>query len=318
MLIFFALAFAQMQLRAAWQLGMHGPWVGDSAIGEARLVSAVMERRSAGVTTWSEFRLAPGWKIYWRTPGEAGLPPQLELQLASGHAVTNDMHWPVPKRFDAFGFDNFGYANKVILPVTLRGHPKGVPVQIIGQIEALVCADICVPLNGEIGLTIPEGPATASRHAMEIARYKARIPRGGASPIKVEAIWQDGNNLRVQFDANGPVVDDIFVEGAPGIAFKKPVYASGVASIAFEGKLDTPLTGQMLDLTIVAGQMFVSGSHVVVNEGPLSGSLSDAVTGRAFENGSMWAIAAIAFLGGLILNLMPCVLPVLAIKLAAI
>ena len=301
-LAFFTLAFAQMPVRADLAMrDVTGPWVGDSAIGEVRLVSAVtgtadLQELPLGL----EFRLAPGWKIYWRTPGEAGLPPKLELQLASGHAVTNDIHWPVPKRFDAFGFDNFGYDNKVILPITLRGHPKGAAVQIIGQMEALACADICVPLTGKIGLTIADGPATASRHAIEIARYKARIPRSGvASPIQVETIWQDGNNLHVQFAANGPVVDDIFVEGAPGIAFKKPVYASGVANIAFEGKLDGPLTGQMLDLTIVAGQMFVTSRHIVTKEGSVSGSLFDAVTGLTFGNGGLWAIAAFAFLGGL-------------------
>ena len=209
MLIFFALAFAQMPVRADLATkDAAGPWVGDPAIGEARLVSAVtgtgdLQELPLGL----EFRLAPGWKIYWRTPGEAGLPPRLELQLASGHAVTNDIHWPVPKRFDAFGFDNFGYDNKVILPITLRGHPKGAAVQIIGQMEALACADICVPFTGKIGLTIADGPATASRHAMEIARYRAKIPRSsGASPIQVEAIWQDGNKLQVKFDANGPVI----------------------------------------------------------------------------------------------------------------
>ena len=188
MLIFFALAFVQMPLRADLAIGdTAGPWVGDPAIGEARLVSAVtgtgdLQELPLGL----EFRLAPGWKIYWRTPGEAGLPPRLELQLASGHAVTNDIHWPVPKRFDAFGFDNFGYDNKVILPITLRGHPKGAAVQIIGQMEALACADICVPFNGKIGLSIVDGPATASSHAMEIARYRAKIPRNsGASPFRL-------------------------------------------------------------------------------------------------------------------------------------
>ena len=321
MLVFFAFAFAQMPVRADLAVSnVAGPWVGDPAIGEARLVSAVtgtadLQELPLGL----EFRLAPGWKIYWRTPGEAGLPPKLELQLASGHSVDNDIQWPVPKRFDAFGFDNFGYANKVILPVTLRGHPKGAPVQIIGRVEALACSDICVPLTGEIGLTIADGPATASRHAMEIARYKARIPRsGGVLPIQVETIWQDGDNLSVQFAANGPVVDDIFVEGAPGIAFKKPVYARGVASIALEGKMDAPLTGQTLDLTIVAGQMFVTSRHMVAKVGSVSGNLSHEVTGLDFEHAGVWAIAAFAFLGGLILNLMPCVLPVLAIKIATI
>ena len=105
MLAFFTLAFAQMPVRADFAImDATGPWVGDSTVGEARLVSAVtgtadLQELPLGL----EFRLAPGWKIYWRTPGEAGLPPQLELQLASGHAVANDMHWPVPNRFDAFG-----------------------------------------------------------------------------------------------------------------------------------------------------------------------------------------------------------------------
>ena len=67
----------------------------------------------------------------------------------------------------------------------------------------------------EDGLSIVDGPATASPHAMEIARYRAKIPRNSvASPIQVEAIWQDGNKLQVKFDANSPVIDDIFVEGA--------------------------------------------------------------------------------------------------------
>ena len=202
MLVFFALAFAQMPARADLSIRQAaGPWVGDPAIGEARLVSAVTGTADLlELPLGLEFRLAPGWKIYWRTPGEAGLPPQLELKLASGRSLTHDIHWPVPKRFNSFGFDNFGYENKVILPITVRGHPKGAAVQIIGQIEALACADICVPLTGEIGLTIAGGPATASPYAMEIARYRAKIPRNsGASPIKVEMIWQDGNNLRVQF-----------------------------------------------------------------------------------------------------------------------
>jgi suppressor for copper-sensitivity B len=321
MLIFYALAFVQMPLRADLASGdAAGPWVGDPAIGEARLVSAVtgtgdLRELPLGL----EFRLAPGWKIYWRTPGEAGLPPKLELQLASGHAVTNDIHWPVPKRFDAFGFDNFGYDNKVILPITLKGHPKGAAVQIIGQMEALACADICVPFTGEIGLSIVDGPATASPHAMEIARYRAKIPRNsGTSPIQVEAIWQDGNKLQVKFDANSPVIDDIFVEGAPSIAFKKPFYANGLASIDLAGKLDAPLSGQVLDLTIVADQFFVTSRHIVAQAEPVPDTLSDIAPSLAFKNSGMWAIAAFAFLGGLILNLMPCVLPVLAIKLAAI
>ena len=62
-----------------------------------------------------EFRLAPGWKIYWRSPNDTGLPPKIELKSIEGKVLTTLINWPVPKRFNSFGFDNFGYDNEVIL-----------------------------------------------------------------------------------------------------------------------------------------------------------------------------------------------------------
>ena len=84
-------------------------WDGDPQIGEARLISAVsatgdLDTLPPGV----EFTLASGWKIYWRTPGEAGLAPVLDLSTSSTPDLVGTIKWPLPKRFDAFGFDNFG------------------------------------------------------------------------------------------------------------------------------------------------------------------------------------------------------------------
>ena len=161
-----------------------GPWVGDPAIGEARLVSAVtgtgdLRELPLGL----EFRLAPGWKIYWRTPAK-GLPPKL-VQLA--------MVTPLPMTYTGRCQNGLMRLDLIILAmqqgysaITLKGHPKGAAVQIIGQWN-MACADICVPFTGKIGLSIVDGSATASPHAMEIARYRSKIPRNsGTSPIQVE------------------------------------------------------------------------------------------------------------------------------------
>ena len=311
----FLMAFAQMPARAELAMDLAtGPWVGDPEIGEVRLISAVtgtgvLDELPLGL----EFRLAPGWKIYWRTPGEAGLPPTLDLQLTNDGAIEHQIAWPAPKRFNAFGFDNYGYENMVILPVTVRGHPKGEAIQIIGQVEALVCANICVPLAGEVELKIADGQATPSTQAMHLARYKAKIPRSGdVSVIVVEKIWQDGTNLNIQFAKGSPLVDEIFVEGVPGVAFKKPAYANGLATISLEGKLQKPLTGEKLDLTVIAGNISVTNRYTV------SSVDADPLPSPAINSDGILAIVAFAFLGGLILNLMPCVLPVLAIKLAKI
>jgi len=310
-------------LHAASQSNMAtGAWVGDPAYGEVRLVSAVsamgnLQELPLGL----EFRLAPGWKIYWRTPGEAGLPPTLDLQMANGAPLQSQIEWPVPKRFNAFGFDNFGYADAVILPVAVRGYDRGAALQIRGQIEALVCSDICVPLAGALRLDLADGPAEPSSMAMVIAQFAAKVPRIDAlSPIKIATAWQSGSQLKIGFAATSQPVTEIFVEGPAGIAFKQPVFANNIAVIDVEGDLKTPLAGQTVDLTVIAGDDFTTESIKVAKDAPLAGSFA-AGKPMPTDAGAMaqfWTVIGFAFLGGLILNLMPCVLPVLAIKLAAI
>jgi len=310
-------------LHAASQSNMAtGAWVGDPAYGEVRLVSAVsamgnLQELPLGL----EFRLAPGWKIYWRTPGEAGLPPTLDLQMANGAPLQSLIEWPVPKRFNAFGFDNFGYADAVILPVAVRGYDRGAALQIRGQIEALVCSDICVPLAGALRLDLADGPAEPSSMAMVIAQFAAKVPRINAlSPIKIATAWQSGSQLKIGFAATSQPVTEIFVEGPAGIAFKQPVFANNIAVIDVEGDLKTPLAGQTVDLTVIAGDDFTTQSIIVAKDAPLAGSFA-AGKPMPTDAGAMaqfWTVIGFAFLGGLILNLMPCVLPVLAIKLAAI
>ncbi len=310
-------------LHAASQSNMAtGAWVGDPAYGEVRLVSAVsamgnLQELPLGL----EFRLAPGWKIYWRTPGEAGLPPTLDLQMVNGAPLQSQIEWPVPKRFNAFGFDNFGYADAVILPVAVRGYDRGAALQIRGQIEALVCSDICVPLAGALRLDLADGPAEPSSMAMVIAQFAAKVPRIDApSPIKIATAWQSGSQLKIGFAATSQPVTEIFVEGPAGIAFKQPVFANNIAVIDVEGDLKTPLAGQTVDLTVIAGDDFTTQSIIVAKDAPLAGSFA-AGKPMPTDAGAMaqfWTVIGFAFLGGLILNLMPCVLPVLAIKLAAI
>jgi len=310
-------------LHAASQSNMAmGAWVGDPGYGEVRLVSAVsamgnLQELPLGL----EFRLAPGWKIYWRTPGEAGLPPTLDLQMANGAPLQSQIEWPVPKRFNAFGFDNFGYADAVILPVAVRGYDRGAALQIRGQIEALVCSDICVPLAGALRLDLADGPAEPSSMAMVIAQFAAKVPRINAlSPIKIATAWQSGSQLKIGFAATSQPVTEVFVEGPAGIAFKQPVFANNIAVIDVEGDLKTPLAGQTVDLTVIAGDDFTTQSIIVAKDAPLAGSFA-AGKPMPTDAGAMaqfWTVIGFAFLGGLILNLMPCVLPVLAIKLAAI
>ena len=300
-------------------------WVGDPAIGEARLVSAVTATGDLDTLPLGlEFTLAPGWKIYWRTPGEAGLAPVLDFSTSADPDLKGAFSWPLPQRFDAFGFDNFGYANNIILPVALTGFTKGGFLQLRAEMEALVCADICVPLAGQLALDLPNGAALPSAHAQAMAQFTAMVPRPAgpqgisASAPSIRIVDADIRNdgLFVAFGDGTPAVKDIFVEGVKNTTFKAPVaQEEGFFMAAVPAELPD-LNGQELTLTVSAPPE--QGEFpVVIGAAATSADKAPASSAKASVKSSVPIILA-ALLGGLILNLMPCVLPVLALKLTAV
>ena len=303
--LFFAFFFATCLPAAAY--GLSSNWVGDPSFGKARLISAVTARGDLDhLPLGMEFQLAPKWKIYWRTPGEAGLSPTIDL-LVDGDPVEGSIKWPVPKRFNAFGFDNYGYDNTVILPLDVSGFVASGPLQLSGQIDALVCADICVPLSGAVKMTIPAGPASPSADARAIAQAAALVPRqGGNKSLVPDHVWQVADALYMRFAAPFPI-DDIFIEGIEGVAFKRPRLDGTHAIIAIEAMSVPDLAGRDITATIVAGNAFIEKRFTV-----------NAVVPDLSASKPGWMVFVLALLGGLILNLMPCVLPVLAIKIGSV
>lgn len=300
-------------------------WIGDPSMAEMRLVSAVDGTgRLENIPLGLEFRMAPGWKIYWRTPGEAGLPPTITLDQNFNKALSARIAWPAPKRFNAFGFDNFGYAEHVVLPISLAGHISGTPLQLTADIEALVCADICVPLAGTLALDIADGATLPTIHTQMIAEYASAVPRPGSAPnINAQAIWHDSENLYVRFAALTAPIEDIFVEGIDGVAFKKPKMNGQTARIAMQGTLPENMIGMPVTLTVVGQPSragFGKGDVELAEARLFIGTASKVADSDAQTTASLTlgAILFTAFLGGLILNLMPCVLPVLAIKVTSI
>ena len=161
------------------------------------------------------------------------------------------------------------------MPVAVRGYDRGAALQISGQIEALVCSDICVPLAGALRLDLADGPAEPSSMAMAIAQFAAKVPRIDApSPIKIATAWQSGSQLKIGFAATSQPITEIFVEGPADIAFKQPVFASNIAVIDLASELRTPLAGQTVDLTVIAGDDFTTQSIMVEKDAPLARSFA--------------------------------------------
>jgi suppressor for copper-sensitivity B len=291
---------------------------------QVRLVSAVTATGDAAALRLGlQFKLEPGWKIYWRSPGDAGLPPRADW-AGSRNLGPVTVHWPAPERFELFGLDTFGYGDEVVLPLDAQVAERGQPVALRMAVDYLVCEKICIPYQAALKLDLPAGQAAPSEHAHLIDRYMARVPGDGrGAGLAIErATWDSGGEpaIAVTARATQPFEHpDVFVEGpvTAGVGFGKPdISLSDGGRLAvlrlparFESQAAAqkagPFVGKPVTLTLVDGSRAME-AHTVLEPG--------LPTPVPAPIGAL-AVLGIAVLGGLILNLMPCVLPVLSLKL---
>lgn len=243
-----------------------GAWV-DNQDSQIRLVSAQTAVGDAGsLSLGLQIRLAPGWKTYWRDPGDAGLPPRLDWS-GSRNVAAAEIAWPAPKRFTTFGLDSFGYGEEVVFPLTVRPQRSGQPVAARVMVDYMVCAEICVPASAELALDLPAGPAASTAHAVLIGDYLQRVPAKGPDRIEAVNVLTSGADQTLEVVVRGDVAyktPDMFVEapfpfrfGRPDVRLDQdgrrarlrlPVFASGTAQA---------LADQDLVLTLVDGDRAV-------------------------------------------------------------
>jgi suppressor for copper-sensitivity B len=315
---------------------------GAAASDWARNEQAALRLIAAGETVGNQgelrlgldFDMAEGWKIYWRSPGEAGYPPEVDWS-GSENLADATIHWPVPHRFELFGLQTFGYGKRVVLPVTARAQDPGEPVRLKAKVDYLTCADICVPRTAELALTLPPGAPEPAEHAHRINTYMAQVPgEGAAAGLSLRSVrLTDGPGLVIRARA-APAFDDpdAVIEGAEGYRFGKPEVRleDGGARARLrlpataEGTDPPGLAGQTVTLTLFDGERGLAreitlGEALADAGGPIAsaaGGGPDAGTPAGWR--ALAGMLGLAVLGGLILNLMPCVLPVLSLKLIAV
>ena len=300
---------------SAWaQDSASSPWT-SNAQSEVRLVSAVSGvGDAASIQLGLQFKIKPDWKIYWRSPGDAGLPPSVDW-TGSTNLAGADFAWPAPHRFSYGGLETVGYEGEVVLPIQVRLVAPAQPLVLHGKLDYLICAEICVPRHADLALTLPAGPAAASDNAHLIGRYLARVPGPGAlqglTLDSVTAIASD--TLEIVVSATPPLkAPDLFAERVDLMQFAKPKVRleAGGARAVFTLKSESEtgkgdIVAQPITLTMVDGDR---GMEVTSPVAAAAGAGSVGLLG----------MLGIALLGGLILNLMPCVLPILSLKLLAL
>jgi len=283
--------------------GAVGLVAATTATGEARTLEAGLA-----------FKLRPGWHIYWRTPGDAGYPPKIDWS-GSENLGAPVLSWPAPTRFVLAGLQNHGYAGEVVLPLAVPVTDPGRPVKLAASVDYLACDKLCVPLSARLELVLPTGPAEPSAAIHDIVRFKTLVPGDGARHgLTLAAVEAIGDSLRLTVTAAQPMErPDAFIE-APDIANfdqPKPTLSEGgrraVLTVpVVPGTRTGELAGASMTVTVVDGQHSLEATVT-----PVAGAAAPPTE----ETGvSFLAMLGVALVGGLILNLMPCVLPVLSIK----
>lgn len=312
-------ALLQGGVGGAWAAA--GPWA-ENDQGRLRLIAAGPQ--DLGL----QFQMAPGWKIYWRSPGDAGFPPNLDWS-GSENLAEASLSWPAPHRFSLFGLETFGYGDEVVLPIAIKPGQEGAAVALEAKVDYLTCSDICVPYSETVSLRLPPDMASGGPEAFLLERFSRQVPGDGISlgwELR-EAHLEGGNEAPVvvaRVVASAPFVEpDLIVEGPPAISYGRPEVALNTdgteATVRVPANLagyDGVLEGKMLTLTLVDGPRAMETRMVgrfEAEDGAAAGS-GEALVPAV----SILQILLYALLGGLILNLMPCVLPVLSLKLLSV
>ena len=275
-----------------------------------------------------QFRMKPGWKVYWRSPGDAGFPPQVDWTGSSNFAGA-EMAWPAPERFSVLNLETLGYKKEVVFPIAASVFEPGRAVALKARVRFLTCDDICVPYEANFALSLPAGADVNTPLSGTISEWRARVPsRGASAPLSIEQAEVAGAGsaqaLIVRVSGTEALKSpDVFVEGPADYGFAKPeiqIAATGNEALMRIGvqppnRPDARLAGETVTLTLVDGDRAVERELVLQRVAAVASG--GAAGGQAIGYGFL-AILGLALLGGLILNLMPCVLPVLSIKLLAV
>nr|WP_314438081.1 thioredoxin family protein [uncultured Brevundimonas sp.] len=283
-------------------------------------------------------KIAPGWHTYWRNPGDSGGPTTLDWTLPNG-VKAGAITWPLPERQRLLSLINYGYSGEVYLPVTIEvpaSARPGTSLPLIADALFLVCSDqMCVPVPMQLRLDLPvrEGtPPLDANHGAAVQAVLEAAPR----PAGIDASISLSNGVLTLSATGGPLAggkfsrahffpfeggiidhaaDQTGQRGADGLTLS---LAQG-GEIRAEG-LKGPISGVLAtdlgawEITANPGPALAGAS----GQGALSGEAGDGKASSALDAAAIVQAALFALIGGLILNLMPCVFPILAMKAASL
>jgi thiol:disulfide interchange protein len=264
-------------------------------------------------------RMAPGWHTYWKFSGDAGLPTEMKWKLPPGWKV-GDIQWPIPlKTIDPGDIETYGYENEVLLiqEITPPSKLDDSSAKLSTEANWLVCEKICIPGSATLQLDLPVASTSQPANTDVFARYRRLLPQNLAGPDVARADWSRvGSDLRLKITgetlAKYPAVDFFPLPEQETIVGHPAVQSRNNNEIVFR----IPLESAPKDLSSLAGLVVFSQQPNSDDRAAWQITNAPAVsTSRPAPARGIFTFLLFGFLGGLILNLMPCVLPVISLKI---
>jgi len=304
---------------------------------QARLLSqAAAARPGESVVLGLHMKIHPGWHTYWRNPGDSGIPTMLAWTLPEGYAA-GEIEWPVPERQPVGPLMNYGYSNEVTLPVRLTvpaGAMPGSVARIGVHATWLVCEKICIPEEATLSLDLPiaaAGRADPAHAALFRATLDA-LPKPSPWPATFKEAGKRIDLLLAAPDlTQGRLIDAYFFPysetalehvtpqpfeaGAEGLRLALTRGIGAGPEERFEGLLvlEERIDGGGARHAFVVEAARVAGAPAAAPALAAAGG-TGADGGAAEGQPGLLLALGLALLGGMVLNLMPCVFPVLSIK----
>ena len=323
-LVTLAIALVGMFMGAGFASASDTGWLENQShpAAKARLGTGQTDPAQKTIEGFLEVDLDQGWKTYWRSPGEGGIAPSIDWGQSTNISRV-EWHWPYPQQFSLLGLHTLGYQGDTVIPITMHVEDWTQPVHINAEFTLSSCTTICVLTEYPISLAFnPGGLVTSEEDMFTYAQAISKVPKPSPQLSDVTAHWDAEKQLLVvkltkdSVWKKPEVIVDGKTEESQEYSYKpEDTYIKDnqlTATFAVSSWLGDINFGQQSVYITVKDDAFLAEESVSVQSGVVS-ALTDGLT-----RSSLFQMLLFALLGGLILNVMPCVLPVLGMKLSSI
>ena len=303
-----------------YSYALNSDWEGIEEA-KVRIISPITKTEdNKNIFLGLEYKLLNGWKTYWHSPGEGGYPQKLHWEN-SKNIEKIEILWPKPKLFEILDLKSLGYENEIVFPLKVRLKDLNKSSLISLNLDFLTCKDICIPGNAFIELELNPGKSKLTKHSYKLEKYLSKTPLknleiAGLEIVSIEAINDNNSSIiNINIKSADPIINPkIYIGNNIGLPIVLPQYQFDDNYKTLSAKFfydDIVFDEENLDFSFLISDDNFNAKYDIILKPKFIKEISTF-------NYSYIYIFFIALLGGLILNIMPCVLPVLSLKLLSI